>query len=115
MTNTHTDNELTAQFFQRGETESIPSKIRNTTRKALLKTDVWTGVEEKQNRVRQLERVAYALTCVNREPTGTRCVTQELKQGLCNNQRGGSGREVGGRLKTEGTYAHLWLSQAGYD
>ena len=63
MTNTHTDNKLIAQFFQWGKTESIPSKIRNKMRKALLKTDVWTRVEEKRDRVRQLERVAFALTC----------------------------------------------------
>ena len=34
---------------------------------------------------------------------------RELKQGLCINLRGGMGREMGVRLKREGTYVYLWL------
>ena len=32
---------------------------------------------------------------------------RKLKQGFCN--RGGMGREMGGRLKREGIYVFLWL------
>ena len=34
---------------------------------------------------------------------------RELELGLCNNLEGGVGRQVGGRLKSEGTWVHLWL------
>ena len=45
------------------------------------------------------EHAAYALTYVNREPVG---VCSELTLGICNNQRGGNGQEVGGRFEREG-------------
>ena len=34
---------------------------------------------------------------------------RELKLGLCDNLRGGMGREVGGMFKREETYVYLWL------
>ena len=34
---------------------------------------------------------------------------RELKQWLCINLEGWTGREMGGRFKREGTYVYLWL------
>ena len=34
---------------------------------------------------------------------------RKLKQGLCINLEGWSGREMGGRFKREGIYVYLWL------
>ena len=33
----------------------------------------------------------------------------DLKLGLCNNQKGRNGQEVGGRFERDGTYVHLQL------
>ena len=33
---------------------------------------------------------------------------RDLKQGFCINLEGGMGREMGGSVKREGTYVHLW-------
>ena len=35
---------------------------------------------------------------------------RKLKQGLISTQRGGVGREMGGRFKREGIYVYLWLN-----
>ena len=40
---------------------------------------------------------------------GICCMTQELKQGLCDWRKGGTGRETGGRSGREGTWVYLWL------
>ena len=37
---------------------------------------------------------------------------RKLKQGFCINQRGGMGREQGGRFKRERMYVYLWLIHA---
>ena len=37
---------------------------------------------------------------------------RKLKQVLCINLEGWDGREMGGRFKTEGIYAYLWLIHA---
>ena len=34
---------------------------------------------------------------------------RKLKQGLCNNLKGGMGREMGRSFKKEGIYVYLWL------
>ena len=34
---------------------------------------------------------------------------RELKQGLCDNLKGGKGREMGGRFRKEETQVYLWL------
>ena len=34
---------------------------------------------------------------------------RELKQGLCNRLKSGMEREMGGRLRREGTWVYLWL------
>ena len=34
---------------------------------------------------------------------------RKLKHGLCINQEGWDGREIGGRFKREGIYVYLWL------
>ena len=38
---------------------------------------------------------------------------RELKLGLCNNLEGGMGRELGRKLKREGTHVYLWLIHVG--
>ena len=54
----------------------------------------------------------YTTMC---KPAGQReCAVwlRKLKQGLWINQRGGMGREQGGRFKREGICAYLWLIHA---
>ena len=40
---------------------------------------------------------------------GICCMAQETQTGLCINLEGCMGREMGGKLKTEGIYVYLWL------
>ena len=47
---------------------------------------------------------------LNRQPVGICCMIQEAQtQCSVKTQRGGKGREAGGRFKREGTYVYLWL------
>ena len=54
-------------------------------------------------------RDTYATMCKPASQRERAVWLRKLKQGLCINQRGGMGRERGGRFKREGMYVCLWL------
>ena len=57
------------------------------------------------------ERVTWKLTSpyIKREPTGICCEAQETQTGALHQLRGMGWGGMGGRLKREGVYVHLWL------
>ena len=68
-----------------------------------------------KERVRCVERVAWKLTL----PYVKKIANRNLLYGSGNSnrdsvstKRGGMGREMGGRFKTEGIYVYLWLIHA---
>ena len=90
-------------------------------RAAMEKQDIenrLTGMGEGEERVRCMERVTWKLTLPYVKQIANRNLlygSGNSNRGSVSTQRGGMGREMGGRFKREGIYVYLWLIQVKVD
>ena len=69
--------------------------------------DMWRG--EERLRCMESNMETYMTICKIDSQWEFAVWLRKLNRGSVSIQRGGMGREMGGRSKREGTYVHLWL------